>query len=222
MTFMKPLPSGLYTAAACQQLDRMAIEELNIPGYTLMTRAGKAIFDLLQQEYSLMKRILVCCGAGNNAGDGYVLARLATKAGFHVDVLSLVDAEKLQGEAHQAWQDWHALGRQALHYKPGIVANYDVIIDALLGTGLQRPVEGKWLELVQEINQSHSPVIAVDIPSGLHADTGTVMGGAVKASYTLSFIGLKPGLFTHQGRDYCGQILFDDLQMPAEIYHQVP
>lgn len=219
---MKQLPRNLYTAQSSRELDRIAIEELNIPGYTLMSRAGKAVFDLLQQEYSLMKRILVCCGAGNNAGDGYVVARLAAKAGFHVDVISMVESEKLQGDAKQASHDWRALGRQLLHYKPGVVENYDVIIDALLGTGLQRPLEGKWLDLVVEINQSPAPVIAVDVPSGLNADTGTPLGAAIEASHTLSFIGLKQGLFTHQARDYCGEILFDDLQVPADVYLKVP
>lgn len=218
---MKQLPSSLYTAQSCRELDRLAIEKFNIPGYTLMSRAGKAVFDLLQQEYSLMKRILVCCGAGNNAGDGYVIARLTAKAGFHVDVVSMVETDKLQGDAKQAWHDWHALGRQLLHYKPGVVEDYEVIIDALLGTGLQRPLEGKWLELVAEINQSPAPVIAVDIPSGLNADNGSIMGAAVEARHTLSFIGLKRGLFTHQARDFCGEILFDDLQVPADVYHHI-
>ncbi len=218
---MNHLPSSLYTAQSSRELDRLAIEEFNVPGYTLMSRAGKAVFDLMQQEYSLSKRILVCCGAGNNAGDGYVVARLAAKAGFHVDVISMVEADKLQGDAKQAWHDWHAVGRQLLHYKPGVVDGYDVIIDALLGTGLQRPLEGKWLQLVEEINQSAAPVIAVDIPSGLNADSGSVMGAAVEADYTLSFIGLKRGLFTHQARDYCGEILFNDLQVPPDVYEKV-
>ena len=218
---MEYLPTDLYTAALTRQLDQLAIHDFNIPGYDLMSRAGEAIFRLLQDQYSLSKRILVCCGAGNNAGDGYVVARLAQQAGFRVRVISMVDTTELKGDARTAYEHWKSLGRQLSKCEPESFEGVDVIIDALLGTGLQRPVEGRWQACIELINGSARPVIAVDIPSGLNADTGSVMGIAVKAAMTLSFIGLKRGLFTHQAADYCGELFFDGLGVPRAVYNRV-
>jgi len=176
------------------------------------------VFDYLQNNYSLAKRIVVCCGAGNNAGDGYVIARLAMQAGMDVSVISLVDTKKLTGDANTACKDWKALGHQLADYSAEELQKADVIVDALLGTGLQRDVGGEWAELIMAINQSGKPVIAVDIPSGLYADTGRVAGCAIKATATMTFIGLKKGLFTHHGVDHCGKILFDDLSIPQAVY----
>ncbi len=216
------LPRQLYSAESVRQLDSIAISEYKIPGYELMKRAGKVVFDYLQAHYPIARRILVLCGAGNNAGDGYVVARLATKAGLDVRVVSLVPAEKLQGDAHTAWHDWHSLGRQLNHFSPELLEKTDVVIDALLGTGLQRDVEGQWAEVIQQVNASPVSVIAVDLPSGLSADTGRVAGVAVEADATVSFIGLKKGLLTHRGVDHCGRLVFSDLSIPEAVYRHVP
>jgi len=222
MTDLDALPADLYSAAGCRELDRISIEQYDIAGYELMCRAGKAIFDRLEEKYHLTQRIIVCCGAGNNAGDGYVLARLAMQAGYKVEVVSLVDPIKLNGDAAKAYKDWKTLGHQLSDFNGKLMHRSDVIVDALLGTGLQREVEGVWREVIEEMNQSAVPVVAVDIPSGLNADTGTVMGVAVKADMTISFIGLKKGLFTHQAADYCGDIYFDSLALPEAVYRHVP
>ena len=219
---MNTVPTDLYSAKSSQQLDQIAIEEFGIDGYQLMSRAGACVADLLQQHYSLAKRILICCGAGNNAGDGYVVARLAHQNGFDVDVVSMIDPDQLSGDAQKAYKDWQSLGMQLTKFDAEKLQKMDVVIDALLGTGLQRPVEGEWLEIIEAINASGVPVIAIDIPSGLSADTGSVMGAAVKADLTISFIAMKKGLFTHQAADYCGQLFFDDLGVPEKIYSRVP
>lgn len=221
MTDLDALPVDLYSAAGCRELDRISIEEYELAGYELMCRAGKVVFDCLQDKYHLTQRIIVCCGAGNNAGDGYVLARLAMQAGYKVEVVSLVDPKKLSGDAARAYKDWKSLGHQLSDFDGKLMHRSDVIVDALLGTGLQRKVEGVWREVIEEMNQSAVPVVAVDIPSGLSADTGTVMGVAVKADMTISFIGLKKGLFTHQAADYCGEIHFDSLSVPEAVYKHV-
>jgi ADP-dependent NAD(P)H-hydrate dehydratase / NAD(P)H-hydrate epimerase len=218
---MQTLPDQLYSTEASRQLDQIAIQQYKIPAYTLMTRAAEAVFKHLQDTYPLCRRLLVCCGAGNNGGDGYVVARLAQHAGMDVDVVSLVEPEKLSGDALLAYQDWKSLGHQRVPFTPECLSSAYVVIDALLGTGLQRDVEGEWLELITALNQSSVPVISVDIPSGLDANTGSVRGVAVKAASTVSFIALKKGMFTHQAADCCGEIIFDDLGVDEKIYQQL-
>ena len=217
---MKPEPIKLYSADATRNLDNIAINEFKIPGYELMKRAGKAAFNHFQNTYPLASSILICCGAGNNAGDGYVIAKLAQKAGLKVKVISLIDVEKLGGDAKLAWKDWHSLGHQLINFSVDLLNNTDVVIDALIGTGLQREVEGEWAEVIDAINESNKPVISVDIPSGLCADTGSIAGHGIQATSTITFIALKKGLFTHHGVDCCGELLFDNLSIPSGVYNR--
>ena len=219
-TTRQQLPTKLYSADAARHLDAIAISEFKISGYELMKRAGKALFNHLQNRYPIAKHIVVVCGAGNNAGDGYVVAKLAMQSGLDVSVVSLIDPAKLQGDAKTAWKDWHSLSHQLATFSAHLVNQADVVIDALLGTGLQRDLQGKWAETVQTINQSDTPVIAVDIPSGLCADTGRVAGCAINASSTMTFIGVKKGMLTHLGVDHCGELLFDDLSIPESVYNR--
>lgn len=218
---MNELPKELYGAESSRELDHVAITKFDIPGYELMKTAGKAVFDFIQDEYPLFKKILICCGAGNNAGDGYVVAKLATKAGLDVDVVSLIDPKKLSGDAKLAYEAWKSLGHQLTPLEQSLFVENQLIVDALLGTGLQRSVEGDWLRLIEMINAASLPVVAVDIPSGLSADTGTVKGVAVEADHTVSFIGLKKGMFTHQAGDYCGGIVFNNLGVPDGVYEKI-
>ena len=215
---VNPDPIKLYSAEATRKLDAIAINEFKIPGYELMKRAGKATFNHLQNTYPLAKEILICCGAGNNAGDGYVIAKLARLAGLNVKVISLVDVDKLKGDAKLAWQDWNSQGLQLSPFSDKLLQQSDVIVDAILGTGLKRQVAGEWANLIEAINMSGKPVISVDIPSGLCPDTGSIAAHAVKASSTMTFITLKKGMFTHLGVDYCGEVLFDKLSLPSGVY----
>jgi NAD(P)H-hydrate epimerase len=216
------LPETLYTAAQVRELDRLAIEERNIPGAKLMQRAGAAAFDLLRTRWPRARRVVVVCGPGNNGGDGYVMARLARAAGLTVNVLSPGAAEKMQGDAAAARKQCKTAGVSIRNFQADLLAGHDVIVDALLGTGLEREVEGEWRAAIEAINASRLPVLAVDVPSGLNADTGHVMGAAVRASATMSFIGLKAGLFTGAGREHAGEIFFNDLDVPPDIYPKVP
>jgi NAD(P)H-hydrate epimerase len=208
-------PTNLYSAEIVAQLDKAAIES-GIPGYTLMRRAGQALFDLILQDYPDAKKILILCGAGNNAGDGYVLATVASRHGMDVQVASMIDPEQLKGDAAQAYIHWSECG-STLSYKKADFSDADIIVDALLGTGLARDVEGDWKKVVDAINQSHLPVISVDVPSGLNANTGAIFGTAVRAQQTLTFIGLKKGLFTGSGKACTGIVSYHDLEVPAEI-----
>ncbi|MDO9142641.1 MAG: NAD(P)H-hydrate dehydratase [Methylobacter sp.] len=215
---MQNLPIKLYRAAQVRELDRIAIEEYGIPGFELMHQAGTEVFQRLMKQWPEVRSVAVFCGSGNNAGDGYIIAGLALAAGLGVRVYTLSDPEQLGGDALTAYQHYKGI---VTSFQAGQVINADVLVDALLGTGLDRPVTGLYAEAIQVINAHSAPVIAVDIPSGLQADTGSVMGCAVKAAYTVTFIGLKQGLFTGQAADYCGEIFYAQLTVPDKALASV-
>jgi ADP-dependent NAD(P)H-hydrate dehydratase / NAD(P)H-hydrate epimerase len=219
---MQNLPIKLYRAAQVRELDRIAIQEGGIPGFDLMSRAGRIIFSCMRNRWPQARAIAVFCGAGNNAGDGYIMARLALEAGLKVTVYALSDPEKLQADALTAYRNYTESKGRVLLFQAAMPVAADVIIDALLGTGLDRPVTGLYAEAIETINGCQKPVIAVDIPSGLNADTGQVMACAVQADCTVSFIGLKQGLFTGQAADFCGTIFYASLDVPDEIFERVP
>ncbi|MEQ1528652.1 MAG: NAD(P)H-hydrate dehydratase [Methylococcales bacterium] len=218
---MQKLPVKLYTAAQAREFDRIAIDNFGIPGFELMSRAGIAVFQLLQQRWPKATSIAIFCGAGNNAGDGYIVAKLALERGLTVHVLSVVDTALLKGDAQSAYQAFIDAQGQVESYQTGQAVNVDVIVDALLGTGLDRVVSGVYGNAINTINDSGAAVLAVDIPSGLHADTGVVMGSSVRADATISFIALKQGLFTGQAADYCGEISYASLAVPEQVFADV-
>ncbi len=211
-------PSQLYTASQVRELDRIAIQDLGISGYTLMSRAGEAVYRALRARWPEARRISVLCGPGNNGGDGYVVAALARGDGLEVEVITVGDTERLRGDALTAAQRAGQAGVVPRPFQGEDRFDAQVVVDALLGTGLDRVVAGIWREAIDAINRSGCPVIAVDIPSGLHADSGVPLGVVVRADVTVSFIGLKQGLLTGQGPGYAGQLLFHDLEVPDEVY----
>ena len=214
---MQIFPSSLYTPESVRRIDQKTIQDHGISGYTLMRRAGKAVLDAVCQNYPQTKKILVLCGAGNNAGDGYVIARLAQQQGMAVKVISLSSPGDIQGDALQAYQQWKECGELSANDEAPI-EDADVIVDALLGTGLTREVEGSWLHWVDAVNASDKPVVSVDVPSGLDALTGSIKGAAIAADLTVTFIALKVGLFTASGRACCGEVIFDSLDVPESVY----
>ncbi|MBI3898558.1 MAG: NAD(P)H-hydrate dehydratase [Gammaproteobacteria bacterium] len=211
------LPPSLYSAAQVRELDRRAIDVCGIAGAELMERAGAAAFRALRAGYPRARRIAVVCGPGNNGGDGYIVAYLVRAAGLEPHVFVVGDRSK-PGDAVQARAQCEAAGIVTRPLTAAAFDDADVVVDALLGIGLERPVEGEWQAAIQAINASGRPIVAIDIPSGLHADTGAVMGLAVRADMTVCFIGLKAGLFTAAGREQAGEIVFDDLGVPSEVY----
>jgi hydroxyethylthiazole kinase-like uncharacterized protein yjeF len=214
---MSVLPVELFSADQVRAMDRAAIESHGIPGYTLMCRAGAAALDALQERWPAAQRLLVVCGAGNNAGDGYVIARLACAAGLKVTVAALVAPERLRGDAATAWSEYAEAGGVLTDWQAELLADADVVVDALLGTGLDRPVSGAFAAAIQAINACGQGVLAVDIPSGLAADSGCALGAAVQSDLTVSFVGLKQGLYLGAGPDHWRALKFADLDIPAEI-----
>ncbi|MDX1594302.1 MAG: NAD(P)H-hydrate dehydratase [Gammaproteobacteria bacterium] len=213
-----PPELALYSAAQVRGLDRSAIESHGVAGYELMTRAGAAAHAELARRWPGARRIAVVCGGGNNGGDGYVVARLARADGREVTLLHLGDPDRLRGDAATAADDWRACGGEILPFAQPALEGADVVVDALLGTGLERPVEGAWADAVRAINDAGAEVLALDVPSGLDAGRGVPLGCAVRAATTVTFVGQKPGLFTAEGPDYAGEVRFARLDLPDGVY----
>lgn len=212
------LPHSVYSVEGVRDVDRAAIEGLGIPGYTLMTSAAMEALDEAISLFPDTNRWQVICGAGNNGGDGYVLARLAAQRGISVSVVAIAPAEKLNGDAATACADFVADGGQVASWEGAPDLHADLIVDALLGSGLQRDVEGQYADVINAINDHAAAVMALDIPSGLDGDSGAVRGTAVRADVTVTFVGLKTGLFLNDGPDYVGELRFSDLQIPHKCY----
>ncbi len=211
----------LYSTAAIRELEQLAISNYGISVATLMQRAGSTVFRELKKHWSNAQKIIVVCGKGNNAGDGYVIARLAHEAGLKVLILTLAAPDKLTGAAREMAQ---LCVNAKITIEPFIALKLkgaDVIIDALLGVGLTGEVRDNYKTTIDAINSAATPVLAVDIPSGLNGDTGEILGSAIRADVTVTFIALKQGLFTGDAMDCCGEVISDDLELPPEIFKDI-
>lgn len=220
---MLNVPHDLYTAVQTRELERQAIEEHNISSAELMARAGGAALRVLKQHWPRAERLLVVCGVGNNGGDGFELARQAAASDYRVMVIQVGDESKSSNTALAARDALLATGTEIHRFKDKLPST-DVIVDALFGIGLDRNVTDEFKTVIEDINaNTRTPVLSLDIPSGLNADTGNVQGIATEATKTLSFIGLNIGLFTGSGPNFCGSICFDSLNTPSTVYkHSTP
>ncbi|KHA74033.1 carbohydrate kinase [Pseudomonas chlororaphis] len=214
------LPDALYGAAQVRELDSRLIAA-GTPGFELMQRAAHATWRALVRQWPSATELSVLAGHGNNAGDGYLVATMAQRAGWQVRVLAVGDPQRLQGDAALAHAEALAEGVAVQGWQAESELR-GVILDALLGTGLSGDVREPYVSAINAINASGLPVTAVDIPSGLCADSGHVLGVAVQADLTVTFIGLKLGLFTGGAADHIGALLFNDLQASADIYRDIP
>ena len=207
----------LFSAEQVRTLDRRAIETGSLDGYDLMQTAAAAVARLLRFRWPAARQIAVLCGPGNNGGDGLVIARLLQAQGLSVRTGLACEGGKLQGDARSAYDHFIASGSTLEPLPQCIEKNTDVIVDALFGSGLCRELTGDIAALVKSVNQSSKPVLAVDVPSGICSDTGAVLGCAINADATVTFIGRKRGLFTAAGPDYCGKLFYDDLGVSAGV-----
>jgi NAD(P)H-hydrate epimerase len=212
-------PREIYSVAQVRAFDRHAIDNLGIDGFELMQRAGSEALRFLIANWPAAKSVLIYCGAGNNAGDGYVLAGLAVANGLNARVVAVVDPGKLPGDAAKAV----ALARQAgveigvFPEDPGS-GDADVLVDALLGSGIARDVDGAMAEAVAKVNSGSRPVLSLDIPTGVDGDSGAIRGVAVDAAATITFVGLKAGLYLGEAPNYRGLLGFADLALPPVVY----
>lgn len=207
----------IYRTKEIRHIETLAQEKYSISSFVMMHRAAKAAFDFLLKRWPKAQRILVYCGSGNNGGDGYIIARLACERGLRVLIRQVGNPEKLQESAKDAMVSCQQAEIPFHSLEDEITFSPDVIVDAICGIGLKEALHGDALVAMQQINQAKALVLAIDVPSGLDADTGNVCGEAVKATATITFIGWKIGLLTGQGLNYCGEVICDDLQLPQAL-----
>ena len=214
---------NIVTGAEMQLLDRRTITEAKIPSATLMERAGEGIVRQLEEQYGPMrgKTVTILCGKGNNGGDGLVVARLLHRQRAKVQVLLLTPVADLSRDAAAMYRGFAKVAGSAkiLRFRPAeqvrpLLASSDILVDALLGTGLSAEVTGTYREAIELINGAGKPVIAVDLPSGIHADTGAILGQAVRASLTVTLGLPKLGLYVGAGIDRAGVIRIVDIGTP--------
>ncbi len=202
-----------------RSIDHWAIEEIGLPGVVLMENAGRSCAELAMEKLGdrSASRVCIFCGTGNNGGDGYVIARHLHNAGYGVRVVICGDREKIRGDARINLDVLTALDATLDDLDPGqagageritsLARGADLVVDALFGTGLHGTLREDYRVLVDAINALETPVLAVDIPSGLDCDTGEPLGTAIRADWTVTFVAVKQGFAASPGaRQYTGEV----------------
>jgi len=222
----------LVKASEIQEMDRITIQELGIPGAVLMENAARGATRVFLEHFAppAHSRAVILCGRGNNGGDGYVMARYLQQAGIQVTVFLLSKLHKISGDALINLKVIKQMGLEILEVpdaklwgtKRRVLRGCDFIIDGILGTGLNSPVKGFYGQVIKYVNSLDKPVMAIDIPSGLNADTGQIMGIAIKAELTATFGFPKLGQLIFPGVDLVGRLVRIDIGIPDSVATQVP
>ncbi|MCQ4347587.1 NAD(P)H-hydrate dehydratase [Pseudomonas stutzeri] len=214
------LPLALYRAAQVRELDARLIAT-GTPGGELMQRAAYAVWRALRRRWPQVGELCVLAGRGNNAGDGYLVAMLARRAGWRVRVLAVGEPTQLAGDAASACAAAQAAGVPVEPWSECAPLS-GVLVDALLGTGLVGAVREPYAQAIRLANASGLPILAVDLPSGLCGDSGRMLGVAIRAELTVTLLALKLGLFCLDGPDRCGELVFDDLRADPAPLGELP
>ncbi len=219
----------ILTAAEMREVDRLTTARYRVPGLTLMENAGKSVAEFIQRRFPNFTRrhIVVLCGKGNNGGDGFVAARHLRKMGAKPEVHLFGDPREVKGDAAANLKRWKTASGKSHVDKPGKdgelkFTSDSIVVDALLGTGTRGAVEGRLREVIAGVNRRElgCVVVSVDIPSGLHADTGEAQGEVVVADYTVTFTSPKPGLFLGAGEHHTGELAVRDIGSPTELIEE--
>jgi hydroxyethylthiazole kinase-like uncharacterized protein yjeF len=212
----------LYRSDAVRAIDRAAIAH-GIAGFELMRRAAQAAFDLLRQAWPEARGVSVVCGSGNNGGDGYLVACLARDAGLDVAVHAAPPTASSSADARRARAAWSDAGGIVGDLAKAKFDGAEVIVDALFGIGLTRAPDGDAAHIIALMNASRCTILALDVPSGIDADTGATPGNAVRAARTITFIAAKRGVYTGRARELCGTVTIAPLQVPrAQVDAHAP
>ena len=210
-----PFPNPIYSTDQIREIESVVAGILNPP--SLMERAGLAAAEIARElAPDQTPAILVLAGPGNNGGDAFVAARYLKTWWYKVEVVFLGAAQALPPHAQAAHQAWMDAGGTCLDAIP-VKGRWGLVIDGLFGNGLTRPLEGGYAEIIEHANCLNVPILALDLPSGLHADSGQALGATVRAAHTVTFLALKPGLLTGDGPDYCGNIWLRTLNLDAPL-----
>jgi hydroxyethylthiazole kinase-like uncharacterized protein yjeF len=212
----------LYTPKSVYAMDKAAVSSDGLAEIELMQRAGARVWCEITERWPALSKITVFAGSGNNGGDGFVVANLARQNGVGVQFLSKGDLTKQSATSVHYRDIWQQSGGVVENWQ-GQAIEGEVIVDGLLGIGLARELDEDWQTLIAAINQSDAPKVAIDIPSGLNAETGIAKPCAVEATFTVTFIGRKVGQVLADGSDYCGELIYDDLGISsATSFSQTP
>lgn len=216
---MYPVNMPVYQIDQIRELERLAAERFGVSGTVMMQRAGKAAFEFLLRRWPHANRLAVFCGGGNNGGDGYILAGLARERGLEVTVWQVGSCSHYSPEAEQALHFCQQAGVTIESFNAMADLHHpDVIVDAMCGIGLKAAPSDDVATAIHRIQRQQIPVLAIDIPTGVNADTGHVAGAAIHAMATMTFIGLKLGLLTGAGAACAGELVMSDLQLPPELF----
>jgi len=207
---------ALLTCSEMAAADAAAIGA-GTPGMELMEAAGAAVASTIIERYR-RQPVVVLCGPGNNGGDGFVAARRLQSAGWPVRLGLLGRLDLLKGDAAKAAGMWK---RPVEALSPSLLEGQPIVVDALFGAGLGRPIEGAAADVINRLKGAATAVVAVDVPSGLHGDTGEVLGCAATADTTVTFFRAKPGHFSLEGRRLCGELLVADIGIPASVLDEL-
>ncbi len=210
----------ILSAAEIYLADKLTTEKFSISGEQLMENAGTEISKIITQKYQPCA-ILVLCGLGNNGGDGFVVARLLQTQGFTVQLCVFGDDSKIKNDALLAKAKWLADGGEIKAFSNDLLKEAALIIDAILGVGLSKNIEGEIAQAIDYVNKSKLPIIAVDIPSGVNADDGKIMGVAIQASETISFFRPKLGHYLLPGKEYIGRLHIVDIGIPNDVLLEI-
>ena len=204
-------------------IEHAVMQDMGVSAYELMQRAANAAFHLIAQRQNDKTNCLVLVGGGNNGGDGLVFARRWLEAGRSVTVISLNKDNEWHGAAKQAYEDFIKNGGEVLNSMPHelVLSKFNLIVDAILGTGVAREIKGTIAAWVDFINNSGITILSLDTPTGLHPDTGEILSHAVQAEFTISFIANKTGFFLNDGPNCVGRLSCDDLGIPQKLYENV-
>ena len=211
---------SIYLAQQVRELDRITIEEKGIPGIKLMRSAAQACVDVLLGQAPSPGKVSVLCGSGNNAGDGFIIAGLLANRGIEVTVGLVGKVPSAETDAGKAYGYCREAGVEILTAELSL-QDSAFVVDALLGTGLIGPVRPEYQQVISAVNLHDCTVLAVDLPSGLCADTGNILGACIKADMTVTFIGRKLGLLTNDGPEVVGELNFADLSVPASVFDAI-
>lgn len=212
----------IYQTQQIREFESLAQERFGISGQLMMQRAGKAAFDFLLRRWPQAQKISVFCGSGNNGGDGYVLAQLAHERGLKVTIWQVGGQDLKKEEVKQAYETCRAANLTMNLFEEKIdIGHPDVIVDAIGGIGVKENLRDIVVFAIEKMRRNQAPIFSIDIPTGIDADTGRILGSAVNATATMTFIGMKLGLLTGSGIAHTGELALNNLQIPTDVFSYV-